>query len=261
MTDIFISYANSDRPRVGPLVVALQHKGWSVWWDRAILGGKIFDKAIETALSGARCVIVLWSHNSIASDWVRSEAELARRRNLLVPALLDNVEPPLAFVLFQAVNLIDWSGTLPSAQFDELARAVSEVLSSTASGDSPNVEAEHTFRKAGAALRTVGETQRRQIEHRVYDRARPRDQWVSTTLDDFTDIVSPHQFGDVIAILKSLADSTDALLLLGKWDTHGAHQMFPSNLSDDQFFREGTFQILVPKRATGNFKRRLKIGA
>jgi len=131
MTDIFISYANADVPRAKHVVEALAERGWSVWWDRTILAGKPWDDAIEAALNDARCVIVLWSRHSIHSDWVRTEAEEAKKKGTLVPALLDDVKIPLLFRRIQAVNLVDWTGVLPNAGFDDLARAVSDVLSKT----------------------------------------------------------------------------------------------------------------------------------
>ena len=133
MSDIFISYASEDRPRVKPLVDALQQQGWSVWWDRTIRAGRPFDRAIEAALKDARCVVVFWSRASIDSDWVWTEANEAKQRGILVPALLDDVDIPLAFRRIQAANLVGWSGGLPSAQVDELALAVSEVLATYAS--------------------------------------------------------------------------------------------------------------------------------
>ena len=129
MADIFISYASVDQARVKPLVEALKQRGWSVRWDRTILAGKAFDQVIEAALKDSRCVIVLWSRDSIDSHWVRTEANEGRRRGILVPAMLDDVPVPLAFSIIHAANLIGWSGALPSDQFDELARAVSDVLS------------------------------------------------------------------------------------------------------------------------------------
>jgi hypothetical protein len=132
VSDVFVSYADADRHRVNPLVEALLQQGWSVWWDRTILPGTTWDRAIEVELAEARCVIVLWSRNSIQSDWVRTEAEEAKTRGILVPALLDDVNIPLAFKRLQAANLVEWSGVLPSAGFSELVRGVSEVLSRTA---------------------------------------------------------------------------------------------------------------------------------
>jgi len=74
MADIFISYANEDRERAGRLANALESCGWSVWWDRKIIAGQAFDEAIERELETAKCVVVLWSRNSIASErnWPRA---------------------------------------------------------------------------------------------------------------------------------------------------------------------------------------------
>ncbi len=133
MADIFISYASTDLPRIKPLVDALVQRGWSVWWDRTILPGETWDEVIDAALNAARCVIVLWSRDSVRSQWVRTEAEEGQRRGLLVPALLDDVDAiPLAFRRIQAAKLAVWSGALPNAEFDKLVRAVSKVLSDAA---------------------------------------------------------------------------------------------------------------------------------
>ena len=80
MSDIFISYDSSDRPRVMPLVEVLQRKGWSVFWDRTIPPGTTWERVIEAELSVAQCVIVLWSGDSIQSDWVKTEAAEAKDR-------------------------------------------------------------------------------------------------------------------------------------------------------------------------------------
>ena len=131
MADVFVSYASADRPRVQPLVESLRQQGWSVWWDRAILPGKTWDQVLEETLAEARCVIVLWSRHSVESDWVHIEADEAKRRGILVPALLDDVPIPLAFRRIQTADLVDRTDALPHAGFDELIRAVSEVLSSS----------------------------------------------------------------------------------------------------------------------------------
>ncbi len=83
MSDIFISYSREDKERVSALASALQ--GWSVWWDTEILTGEKFSQVIETELNNARCVIVVWSKQSVDSDWVQAEASEARRRGVLVP--------------------------------------------------------------------------------------------------------------------------------------------------------------------------------
>jgi hypothetical protein len=55
MSDIFISYASEDLPRIRPLVDALERRGWSVFWDRTIPAGKTWREVIgnEPPLPGA----------------------------------------------------------------------------------------------------------------------------------------------------------------------------------------------------------------
>src|SRR2546427_9418490 len=104
MSDIFLSYATEDRPRTRLLVRALEARGWSVWWDRTILPAERWDSVIEVALDTARCAIVLWSKTSVTSEWVRTEAEEAARRKVLVPVLIDDVTVPLSFRGIQAAR-------------------------------------------------------------------------------------------------------------------------------------------------------------
>lgn len=107
MADIFASYASEDRDRVEPLVEALQQPSRDVWWDRELIAGPSFDEKIEEALDGASCVVVVWSEHSVKSHWVRAEG---LNRNVLVPLLIDDVRPPLAFRIAQTARLTDWPG-------------------------------------------------------------------------------------------------------------------------------------------------------
>ena len=40
-------------------------------------------------------MVVVWSEHSIESEWVRSEVEEGVVRGILVPVLVDDVQPPL----------------------------------------------------------------------------------------------------------------------------------------------------------------------
>ncbi|MGZ8880189.1 MAG: hypothetical protein ACXW1N_07700 [Halobacteriota archaeon] len=44
--------------------------------------------------------------------WVRAEAGEGLNREVLVPALIDDVQPPIVFRLVQAEHLTDWFGAL-----------------------------------------------------------------------------------------------------------------------------------------------------
>lgn len=140
MSDIFISYARPDRSRAQILARALEHRGWSVWWDPDIrIGGK-FDEVIKKELDAAKCVIVLWSSSSITSEWVKDEATEAVKRGVLVPALIENVEIPFGFGLrrIQAAWLVDWHGSLDQAEFVRLLNDLSARIE--APGEIPTIQ-------------------------------------------------------------------------------------------------------------------------
>jgi hypothetical protein len=128
MSKIFISYASEDRPRAKIIAEALEHQGYSVWWDVDIPPGKTFDNTIKIELDSAKCIIVLWSWKSVLSDWVKEESSEGVKRKILIPVLIDDVEIPLGFKRIQAARLIDWSGTLPNPEFDILLKSVKELV-------------------------------------------------------------------------------------------------------------------------------------
>jgi formylglycine-generating enzyme required for sulfatase activity len=144
MADIFISYSSEDRQRVIPVVKSLERYGWSVWWDRIIPPGKTFSRVIEEALSDARCLIVLWTETSIKSDWVSNEAAEGARRKILIPALLDDVEIPFEFKRIQSANLVNWSGESDHDGFQQLVKALTELMGPPAAAVPPSATAQKT---------------------------------------------------------------------------------------------------------------------
>lgn len=129
MADIFVSYASSDRDRIRPLVEVLERDGFSVWWDRRIATGESFDRVIERELDAADCVVVVWSTESVESNWVRNEAAEGLERNILAPILIDDVRPPLAFRGTQAANLAGWPGSAQEEALVQLRRDVADLVS------------------------------------------------------------------------------------------------------------------------------------
>ncbi len=127
MADIFISYANSDCELAQALAEILARHGWKVWWDRNIPPGKNFHEVIEQALVDARCVLVLWSEASLASQWVQNEAYEAVERNILIPAYLEHVKVKIAFKHLQTIDLVDWRAE-PSQEPSVLLEALAEQL-------------------------------------------------------------------------------------------------------------------------------------
>jgi hypothetical protein len=113
--DVFLSYAHEDSQPAQAIAERLAEERWSVFWDRTIPVGLVWDDMIETALDNAKCVVVLWTQSARDSEWVRSEADEGAKRGVLAPALLEEIKIPLRFRRIQAANLIGWTPELHDA--------------------------------------------------------------------------------------------------------------------------------------------------
>ena len=127
-TDIFISYAHEDEQRVRLIVVELERLGWTVFWDRSIPVGKTWHSYIEHALLAACSVVVVWSEFSIISEWVIEEAEYAKGKKILVPLLIDIVQPPFGFRRIQAANLSGWNNDKSHPEFQKCLDALASIV-------------------------------------------------------------------------------------------------------------------------------------
>jgi TIR domain-containing protein/PASTA domain-containing protein len=134
MSQVFISYSSTDRDRARRLAEAVEAAGYSVWWDRQIVPGEMFDEAIETALDQSACVVVIWSSASVKSEWVKTEAAEAAKRKVLVPVLLDSVTIPLEFRRIQAADLTHWNGSNDDSEFQKFLAAIQMETRSASQG-------------------------------------------------------------------------------------------------------------------------------
>jgi TIR domain len=108
MSDIFISYSKSDRELALKLSAYLESEGWSVWWDKSLGAGDAYRDEIMKQLAAVRAVIVIWTKNSIKSDWVRAEAGRAKADGKLIPVKtpsLTYADIPLPFAEMHTENV------------------------------------------------------------------------------------------------------------------------------------------------------------
>jgi hypothetical protein len=134
---IFISYAREDRDQARALAALFEQCGWTVWWDHKIPIGLSFDEAIELALGSARCVVVLWTAQSVGSAWVKNEAQVALDRGTLVPVALDGSLPPLAFRGLETAQMSGWDGERGHPELERLLEHVAARLADAAGRDPP----------------------------------------------------------------------------------------------------------------------------
>lgn len=132
MADIFLSYSRTDKPRVAPLVAALEAKGWSVWWDTDLSPGVDFDSVTAEALKSVGAVVVVWTPTSVTSRWVRGEARVGADRGVLVPVRFENAELPIDVRTIHTTDLDDWNGDPASSTFQRLAQSLSALLGGAA---------------------------------------------------------------------------------------------------------------------------------
>jgi TolB-like protein len=128
MADVFVSYARTDKPRVAPLVAAIEAQGWSVWWDPAITPGQEFDQQIEVELKAAAAVLVVWTPSSVGSRWVRGEARDGADRGILVPVRFEGAELPIDVRAIHTTDLDGMSREEQSRHLQEMLRALGAVI-------------------------------------------------------------------------------------------------------------------------------------
>ena len=145
MADVFISYKRGDAARVRKLVAALRDQGLDAWWDEDIPPSAPWEATIESALAGAKAVIVCWSVEAVASDNVRSEARVAREDGRLIQVFLKPCSPPLFFGERQGVDLASWRGKPDDPRIAKIADYVRAVAAGERAGGSDGPKRPHRF--------------------------------------------------------------------------------------------------------------------
>jgi TPR repeat protein len=143
--DIFISHKAEEADAAARLVRRLKELGYDVWSAAALNAGEHFESEITARLDASRAVVVLWSTKAIDSEWVRAEAEAARRRGIVVPAVIDDVSLEKLPLLYRNMHISDlrgWQGGKTHTGYKQLVAAIAELIGQ------PSAEAA----KAGAAV-------------------------------------------------------------------------------------------------------------
>lgn len=130
MSDIVLCCAEEDSAVAGVLLTALRDRGLSVFWYRDAPPGIPWLPVLMEELKSAGCVLVIWSPNSIRSEWVIEEATVARKRRVLVPVRIDigTDDIPLPFGAVQTMDLTGWRGSTGDERFVALLGGIEQIL-------------------------------------------------------------------------------------------------------------------------------------
>ncbi|MEM7022603.1 MAG: TIR domain-containing protein, partial [Pseudomonadota bacterium] len=128
MADIFVSYAREDHRHLERVVAAIETSGLTAWWDDHLTPRESWDSTVERQLHQAKAVVVLWTPNSVQSEWVRSEAAVAKGEGKLVPLLIEPCAIPLFFKLIQHADMTAWDGTTDDSSWGRVATWIQALM-------------------------------------------------------------------------------------------------------------------------------------
>jgi TPR repeat protein len=159
MPDIFISYKKEEGETASTLATRLTEAGYDVWWDDALLAGERYEDEIATVLDRSRAVVVLWSKQSVKSEWVKAEAEAARQQKKVFPIIIDDMSPTQMPLLFRGVHaaiLNGWTGDLDHPGYLELIGSLRDRLGRPQGPELTERQAEAKLAEAASeAVRTI----------------------------------------------------------------------------------------------------------
>ncbi len=137
MSDIFISYARSTEGQARQVAEALRALGYGVWRDDELPAHRAFSEVIEERLRASKAVVVVWSADATASEWVRSEATLARADRKLVQLSVDGTRPPMPFEQIQCADLADWEGDASHPGWARVTASVRDLVGAAGAVERP----------------------------------------------------------------------------------------------------------------------------
>ena len=128
MSDIFICYSRKNLVIAQNLRQRLLAQGWSVFMDSNIGAGDRWSEEIQYELAQARAVLTLWSPDAVNSRFVMDEAHEAANRNIIFPAIVEEVPIPYGFRQFQTKKLIGWDGRGEHEEWEQIIQALRKHL-------------------------------------------------------------------------------------------------------------------------------------
>lgn len=243
--DIFVSYAQADQHRVGPLVQLLERHGWRVFWDREIRPGQQWADFIESTLKSSKVAIVVWSDASTRSEWVKAEAMRARELGIIIPVRIDNSAIPMPFGIIQTAD-INLSGKL-----DPGTHVVRQFLETVAArlmhGPSPSAPIAPYGFASSSSVRSTTDLDLGHILFGQAGRINRKQYWIGLVLTWVATLVVAFVMGALFAAAEPNGDRHDAvaaaLVITFLVTCYSYFALFGKRLRD--FGRSGAWSIAL----------------
>lgn len=222
MTDIFISYASSDRNRVAQIAGHLERLGLRPWLDQEIQTGSEWAQDVAERLRQARCVIVFWSPSAVQSPWVMWEAAQAQALGKLAPAFIESASVPGPLGFIEGARLDIWNGNGDDPEWARLLTSIGRLIDR---GDLVSRERERAKREAFLGGVQKGRYPKRilsldaggmrtPVMHgflaAIQELLRRRFSDPSYVLADYFDLIGGASFGGAVAAGLALGQTVDA---------------------------------------------------
>ncbi len=127
---VFVCHNNEDKPtaeRIAKEIVKAGHEAFFDKWD--IRPGDSLIEKISEGISGASYLLVLLSKNSVKSNWVKKELEIALSRQIkdkhikIIPCLLEDCDIP---IFLEPIAYADFRTSFESG-IEKLLSAITQV--------------------------------------------------------------------------------------------------------------------------------------
>ena len=132
MPDVFVSYARSTQLTAQTVAEVLRALGYEVWLDDQLPAHRAYADVIEERLRAAKSVVVIWSADAARSEWVRSEAGLAREGRKLVQVRVDQARLPMPFDQIQCADLSGWAGQSDAPAWRQVVASIADLAAGAA---------------------------------------------------------------------------------------------------------------------------------
>lgn len=156
--------------------------------------GETFDEKIQSVLVQVKCVIVVWSKESVKSQWVRAEKSIGRERGILVPVMIRPETIPVPFNLLHTADLISRNGDRGHPGYRQVVKQVKQLAGKSHVKPPPNRVMRCGW-QAALTFAIVGALGVAQVTFRLRDLLRPVDPVVEARREHTGSLAKRAAFG------------------------------------------------------------------